>query len=102
MSASAPLLQADDLTLRFGGNVALDQVGFEVAERELFAIIGPNGAGKTSTFNCISGVYRPQTGSIRLRDPSIRAQARRSPRMQRCRQRSGTAQPMRRRSSTPG
>jgi branched-chain amino acid transport system ATP-binding protein len=71
MNAAAPLLQADDLTLRFGGNIALNNVSFEVAERELFAIIGPNGAGKTSTFNCISGVYRPQTGSIRLRGDQL-------------------------------
>ena len=71
MSGTPPLLQADDLTLRFGGNIALNNVSFEVAERELFAIIGPNGAGKTSTFNCISGVYRPQTGSIRLRGEEL-------------------------------
>lgn len=71
MSGTPPLLEADDLTLRFGGNIALNRVGFEVAERELFAIIGPNGAGKTSTFNCISGVYRPQTGSIRLRGEQL-------------------------------
>ncbi|HHU09853.1 MAG TPA: ABC transporter ATP-binding protein [Intrasporangiaceae bacterium] len=67
----APLLEASDLTLRFGGNVALGGVSFDVRERELFAIIGPNGAGKTSTFNCISGVYRPQEGSIRLRGEDI-------------------------------
>ncbi len=60
------LLQADGLTLRFGGNTTLDAVSFDVEEGELFAIIGPNGAGKTSTFNCISGVYRPQEGSISL------------------------------------
>ena len=66
MSARPPLLVTEDLTLRFGGNTALSGVSFDVAERELFAIIGPNGAGKTSTFNCISGVYRPQEGSIRL------------------------------------
>jgi branched-chain amino acid transport system ATP-binding protein len=44
--------------------VALDNVGFDVNEGELFAIIGPNGAGKTSIFNCLNGVYRPQQGSI--------------------------------------
>ena len=68
---STPLLRAEDLTLRFGGNVALGGVTFEVAEQELFAIIGPNGAGKTSTFNCISGVYRPQQGTIHLRGESL-------------------------------
>ena len=70
-SGSAPLLVAEDLTLRFGGNVALGGVSFDVRERELFAIIGPNGAGKTSSFNCISGVYRPQEGSITLRGEQL-------------------------------
>jgi len=45
---------------------ALSDVSFEVGRDELFAVIGPNGAGKTSIFNCISAVYRPQSGSIRL------------------------------------
>jgi len=62
----APLLVADDVTLRFGGVTALDGVSFDVRPGELFAIIGPNGAGKTSIFNCLNGVYRPQTGSITL------------------------------------
>lgn len=66
-----PLLSVEDITLRFGGHTALDGVSFEVAERELFAVIGPNGAGKTSTFNCISGVYRPASGDIRLRGESL-------------------------------
>ncbi len=60
------LLTVDNLTLRFGGNTTLDDVSFDVREGELFAIIGPNGAGKSSTFNCISGVYKPQIGSIKL------------------------------------
>jgi branched-chain amino acid transport system ATP-binding protein len=61
-----PLLSVKGLTLHFGGVAALSDVDFEVGRGELFAIIGPNGAGKTSTFNCISAVYRPQAGSIRL------------------------------------
>jgi branched-chain amino acid transport system ATP-binding protein len=61
-----PLLQVEDLTLRFGGVTALDGVSFDVGRDELFAIIGPNGAGKTSIFNCLSAVYRPQGGSILL------------------------------------
>jgi branched-chain amino acid transport system ATP-binding protein len=65
-SAPPPLLQVAGLTLRFGGVMALSDVSFEVLPDELFAIIGPNGAGKTSIFNCLSAVYRPQTGSILL------------------------------------
>jgi branched-chain amino acid transport system ATP-binding protein len=60
------LLQVADLTLRFGGVTALADLSFHVLPDELFAIIGPNGAGKTSIFNCLSAVYRPQTGSILL------------------------------------
>jgi branched-chain amino acid transport system ATP-binding protein len=60
------LLQVADLTLRFGGVTALADVSFHVLPDELFAIIGPNGAGKTSIFNCLSAVYRPQSGSILL------------------------------------
>lgn len=69
--STSPLLTAENLTLRFGGNTALSKVSFDVQDRELFAIIGPNGAGKTSTFNCISGVYRPQEGSITLRGTDL-------------------------------
>jgi branched-chain amino acid transport system ATP-binding protein len=60
------LLEVTGLTLRFGGVMALDSVGFDVRQGELFAIIGPNGAGKTSIFNCLNGVYRPERGSIKL------------------------------------
>jgi branched-chain amino acid transport system ATP-binding protein len=65
-TASTPLLEVLDLTLRFGGVSALRDVTFEVYPSELFAIIGPNGAGKTSIFNCLNGVYRPQIGAMRL------------------------------------
>jgi branched-chain amino acid transport system ATP-binding protein len=66
-----PVIEVADLELRFGGTRAVDGVGFDVAQRELFAIIGPNGAGKTSIFNCISGVYHPQGGSIRFLGESL-------------------------------
>ena len=61
-----PLLRVGNVTLRFGGVTALDDVSFEVLPGELFAVIGPNGAGKTSIFNCLNGVYHPQAGSIEL------------------------------------
>src|SRR5437868_8757914 len=60
------LLEIANLSLRFGGVSALQDVSFAVAPGELAAIIGPNGAGKTSLLNCISGVYRPQQGTIRF------------------------------------
>ncbi len=64
--SATPLLTVSGLTLHFGGVAALSDVSFEVGRDELFAIIGPNGAGKTSIFNCLSAVYRPRAGSIRL------------------------------------
>ncbi len=57
-------LEIKDISLRFGGVQALNRVSTRVNEGELFAIIGPNGAGKTSLLNCMSGLYRPQQGSI--------------------------------------
>ena len=65
-SGAVPLLAVRGLTLRFGGVTALNGVDFDVHDDELFAVIGPNGAGKTSIFNCLSAVYRPQSGRIRL------------------------------------
>ena len=67
LMAATPLLEVRDLTLRFGGVTALDDVSFDVHPGELFAVIGPNGAGKTSIFNCLSAVYRPAArATIRL------------------------------------
>ena len=57
-------LNFNDVTLKFGGITALNNVSFEVKPKTLYAIIGPNGAGKTSIFNCISGIYRPTNGSV--------------------------------------
>ena len=58
------ILEADDVSLRFGGVRALTGVSFHVRPGEIFSIIGPNGAGKTSMVNCISGRYRPTEGRI--------------------------------------
>jgi branched-chain amino acid transport system ATP-binding protein len=69
--ADVPLLDVAEVTLRFGGVTALQDVTFHVEEDELFAIIGPNGAGKTSIFNCLNAVYRPQNGSIRFEGTEI-------------------------------
>ena len=58
------LLQVKGVTKRFRGLTAVDQVSFDVAEGQIFAVIGPNGAGKTTLFNLIAGVFAPDTGSI--------------------------------------
>ena len=68
---SQHLLEVEDVTLRFGGVTAINDVSFHVDEGELFSIIGPNGAGKTSIFNTLSQVYRPQEGDIRWKGKSI-------------------------------
>lgn len=65
-SSDTPLLDVRGINLKFGGNVAIHDLTFDIKPNELLAIIGPNGAGKTSIFNTISGVYRPATGSITL------------------------------------
>lgn len=59
------VLSAHDLTIRFGGLIAVDSVSFEVREREVYTIVGPNGAGKTTIFNLISRIYDPTEGRIR-------------------------------------
>jgi branched-chain amino acid transport system ATP-binding protein len=64
MSERAPLLQARDITVRFGGLVAVDAVSASFAPGELVGIIGPNGAGKTTFFNAISGVQVPTAGQL--------------------------------------
>lgn len=68
---SAPVARLDDVHLSFAGVKAVNGVSFEVHPGELFAIIGPNGAGKTSLFNVLSGVYRPQQGSVEFLGESI-------------------------------
>lgn len=60
------VLEVADVRLSFAGVQAIDGVSFDVRPAELFALIGPNGAGKTSIFNVLSGVYRPQQGSVRF------------------------------------
>ncbi len=65
------VLQVKDVTLAFGQVKAINGVSFDVNDDELFAVIGPNGAGKTSIFNVISGVYKPQQGSVSMNGESI-------------------------------
>jgi branched-chain amino acid transport system ATP-binding protein len=66
---SGPLLQVEHLTMRFGGLVAIDDVSFEAADRQITGIIGPNGAGKTTVFNCLTGFYKPTVGRLAMHHP---------------------------------
>ncbi|MFF3438737.1 ABC transporter ATP-binding protein [Streptosporangium sp. NPDC002721] len=59
------------MTLRFGGVAALDGVGFTVAPGEICGLIGPNGAGKTTLFNCVTRIYRPDSGAIAFGDADL-------------------------------
>ena len=65
------LLEVENVTLRFGGVVAVDKVSFNVEEGEVFALVGPNGAGKSTLFNLISRFYDPVEGDIRFAGESI-------------------------------
>ena len=64
--AAQPALKLDDLTMQFGGVLAVDNLSVEVNKGEIVALIGPNGAGKTTAFNCITGVYEPTNGRVTL------------------------------------
>ena len=61
---ASALLQVRDLSVRFGGIVALDGVSFNVEQGQICGLIGPNGAGKTTLFNCLSRLYRAERGSL--------------------------------------
>jgi branched-chain amino acid transport system ATP-binding protein len=65
------LLEIRALTKRFGGLVAVSQIDLDVPARTIFSVIGPNGAGKTTLFNCITGFYIPEEGSISFEGQSL-------------------------------
>ena len=58
------MLQADRLTIKFGGLVAVSDFSINIGEKEVVGLIGPNGAGKTTVFNMLTGVYCPTEGTI--------------------------------------
>ena len=60
-----PLVEVQDITVRFGGIVALDGLSFTIDEGHICGLIGPNGAGKTTMFNVVSRIYDPTSGSVR-------------------------------------
>ena len=68
-SEADTVLEVQEVTLRFGGLVALDNISLNVREGEIVGLIGPNGAGKTTLFECISGFYHPDRGHVYYRVP---------------------------------
>ena len=65
------LLSMENVTMRFGGLLALDDVSFGIRRGEILGLIGPNGAGKTTCFNALTGVYRPSSGRVLLEGRSL-------------------------------
>jgi branched-chain amino acid transport system ATP-binding protein len=74
-SQASSILTVRDITMRFGGILALDSVSFDVAEKHIVGLIGPNGAGKTTLFNCLSRLYTPNGGEIFFKKRSILSMA---------------------------
>jgi len=65
-----PLLSVENLTMRFGGLAAIDDLSLDVPAGKITGVIGPNGAGKTTFFNCLTGFYKPTVGSVRMNHPA--------------------------------
>ena len=70
-SGGTALLQVRDLSMRFGGLLAVSNLSFDACAGEITSVIGPNGAGKTTVFNCITGFYRPTSGTMHLNGDRI-------------------------------
>ncbi|MDF2484199.1 MAG: lptB [Herbinix sp.] len=68
---SNQVLKLSDITMQFGGVVAVDNLSLEVNQNEIVSLIGPNGAGKTTAFNVITGVYAPTNGAVYVKDSMI-------------------------------
>ena len=69
---SEPILKLQNVTMQFGGVVALNDVSFEIKKQEILGLIGPNGAGKTTVFNVITGVYQVTKGDISFEGKSLK------------------------------
>ena len=70
-TVGAQVLQAEGVTMRFGGLTAVNNVDLTVHEGEIVGLIGPNGAGKTTFFNCLTGLYTPTSGQVRFRGSTL-------------------------------
>ena len=70
-NSAAPLLAVRDVSVVFGGIVALNGVSFDMKQGQILGLIGPNGAGKTTLFNCLSRLYQPSAGDILMDGESI-------------------------------
>ena len=70
------VLSLENVTIKFGGVVALNNVSFDIKEKEILGLIGPNGAGKTTVFNVITGVYQVTSGDIRFLGKSLKSKKR--------------------------
>ena len=68
------ILSVENITMQFGGVVAVNNLSLHIPEGQIVALIGPNGAGKTTAFNCITGVYEPTNGLVKYRgEPMVRS-----------------------------
>jgi branched-chain amino acid transport system ATP-binding protein len=72
---SRPILEVSGLCMRFGGLLAVNGVGLTVQEKQVVSMIGPNGAGKTTVFNCLTGFYKPTSGTVLLDGEAIQGLA---------------------------
>jgi branched-chain amino acid transport system ATP-binding protein len=70
-AVGADILSVRNVSMRFGGIIALDDVSFDMAAGQIVGLIGPNGAGKTTLFNCVSRLYTPNTGDLVFEGQSI-------------------------------
>ena len=71
VASTAPLLSVRDVSVVFGGIIALNGVSFDMQKGHILGLIGPNGAGKTTLFNCLSRLYQPSKGDITVEGHTI-------------------------------
>ena len=67
------ILSVENISMQFGGVLAVNDLSLKVDENEIVALIGPNGAGKTTAFNCITGIYEPTSGRIIFNNETVLA-----------------------------